>query len=109
MNNKIENKRKVPGAYVWHGHILRRITNQKLDQQHVLLDNIHKVRRDSVRLVNVGDVVTFRDQSLTGLPDRCKPGKRKITHMRENGLIGTDKDRNEWDDSGYGWFEKYTP
>lgn len=100
------NTRKVPGALVWHRTRIRMITNQKPeDQSCIILDNLHKVKRKSIRLVKIGDPITIR-MDAKGLPDRIKPGLCKVTHMRENGLIGTSKDSHEYDDSHYSWFEK---
>lgn len=93
-----KNTRKVPGAFVWYKNEIARITNQKVEERYVLINNLHKVSRSNVRLVRVGQEVVFKNPSI--LPDRCaKFGVMKIVSFLENGIIRTNKDESG---SGYG-------
>lgn len=88
---KAKNTRKKAGAIVWHDNELKMVGNQNVGAKYILLDNITKVRKQSVRLAKIGDSVEYKDTS--GLPERCATLKdMKITYFLENGGVGTDKD-----------------
>jgi hypothetical protein len=100
-----KNTRKVPGAYVWYKNEVKRITNQKVGDGFVLVDNRHKVSRGSIRLVKVGDEVMFKDPCI--LPKRCREwGMMKVTSFMDNDTIRTDKDESG---SNYNHFVKPQP
>ena len=99
---------KGKGAFVWHKGEIKMVSKSDADiEGFLILDRKVKVRRDSVRLVKVGDLITFKDGLEDILPERCKPGKRKITSMHENGLIGTNKDLDYSDSSAYTHFKAW--
>ena len=86
-----KNKRKVTGAFVWHKNELKAITNQNVGKEHIVLNNVTKVKKSSVKLAKIGDAVKYKDLSV--LPDRCATvSNMKITYFRANGIVGTDKD-----------------
>jgi hypothetical protein len=86
-----KNTRKVPGAFVWHKNDIARITNQKVEEGYVLIENRHMVSRSNLRLVRVGQEVVFKNLDI--LPDRCRKfGVMKVVSFLENGIIRTDKD-----------------
>jgi hypothetical protein len=96
-----QNKRKKDGAIVWHEMQLKRITNQNVGKEFIVLENLVKVKRGDVKLAKKGDAVKFKD--LAVLPERCsKMGVMRITGFLENGIVFTDKDTSG---SGYGHFE----
>lgn len=87
----IKNNRKVTGAIVWHKNELKVITNQNVGKEYMRLNNLTKVKKSSVKLAKIGDVVKYKDLSV--LPERCATvSDMKITYFRENGIVGTDKD-----------------
>lgn len=86
-----KNKRKVTGAIVWHENELKIITNQKVEKEHLILNNLTKVKKSSVRLAKIGDDIKYKDLSV--LPERCATvSDMKITYFRANGIVGTNKD-----------------
>jgi len=102
---KTTNSIKKSGAIVWHKNELRVITNQNVGKNHIVLENVIKIRKSSVRLAKIGDSVEFKD--LTSLPERCsKMVDMKITYFTSNGNVGTDKDMNEFDSSKHSHFRK---
>jgi hypothetical protein len=104
-----KNNRKVNSAYVWHENEIKKITKDDYEFEGgkgIILNNQIVISKSSVRLVQVGDEVTFKRR--LNLPERCKPGRRKITYIMENGGIGTDKDLySTSDSSAYTHFERW--
>ena len=85
-----KNKRKVIGAIVWHENELKMITNQNVGKEHLVLNNLIKVKKSSLRLAKIGDAVKYKDLSV--LPERCTTvSDMKITYFRTNGIVGTNK------------------
>jgi hypothetical protein len=88
---EIKNSRKIIGAIVWHKNELKRITSQNVGKYHIVLNDLIKIKKSSVKLAKIGDDVEFKD--LSCLPERCYSlGIMKITYFHKNGNIGTDKD-----------------
>lgn len=86
-----KNNRRIPGAYVWLDGEIKRITNQNVGFDYVVINNQHKVRRRSVRLVRLGDNVKFKYPEQ--LPARCREwGIMKVTGFLDNDIVFTDKD-----------------
>ena len=106
MSKLTNNKRKVVNALVWFKDELMAITNQNVGKEHIVLNNLHKVKKSSVRLAKVGDSVKYKDVSI--LPERCRNRKNiKITYFLDNGLVGTNRDLyKNCDSTAYGHFKK---
>jgi hypothetical protein len=91
MKQQIKNSRKKPGSIVWHNNELKMITSQNVGPNHVILNNIKKVKKSGIRLARIGDSVSFKDLSV--LPARCATqNDMHITYFLNNGIVGTDKD-----------------
>ena len=98
------NKRKVVGAYVWHQNEIKRIT-LLLDKPNVMLNNLHKVSTDTVKLVKIGDEMKFK--SLEHLPDSSKKKiKIRVTGFLDNDLINISKTKSKPDRYNYQHFAK---
>lgn len=96
MNTK--NLRKKEGAIVWHKNELKRVSSQNVGKDHIVLDDLIKVKKTSVKLAKIGDQVEFKDVSI--LPERCAGlSDMKITYFHINGNVGTDKDLYPTSDS----------
>lgn len=96
----ISNKRKINGAYVWYRGMLKRITSQNVGKDHVIIANLFKVKRKSIKLAKIGDLVSFEPIPLIGLPDRCKEiDHTKILEFRGNDqvLLAFDNDTTHFD------------
>jgi hypothetical protein len=105
----IKNSHKVKGSFVWYKDTIYQITKSDTDiEGYLILDHQIKVRRGQVNLVRAGDELYLKKSLLHVVPDRCTFGKRRVTHIRSNGMIGTDKDANEFDDTNYKHFEKWS-
>ena len=105
-----KNSRKKKGSYVWHRNEIKRITKDNyefLDYKGIILENDIIIKPNSVKLVKIGDEITFRS-NIDYLPARCKPGKRIITRILENGIINTDKSLGLHDGAAYTHYERYT-
>ena len=104
-----KNNRKVNGALVWHKNEIKRVTKDDYEfegKKGIILENQTVVSKSTVRLVRVGDELTFK-QGLE-LPERCKPERRVITYLMANGGVGTDKDLYpKSDSSNYSHFERW--
>lgn len=86
-----KNNKKVYGVIVWHKNELKMITNQNVGKNYIVLNNLIKIRKSSVRLAKIGDNVKFKNLSV--LPKRCADQKdMHITYFLDNGIVGTDKD-----------------
>jgi hypothetical protein len=91
MSNEMKNTRKNPGAYVWYNGAIKRITNQKVDKEHVIVENRYEVKKAGLKLVKVGDIVEYDYYDM--LPARCKEwGKMKITSFLDNDIVRTEVD-----------------
>lgn len=102
---KSNNKRKCANAIVWYNGELKMILNNSVGKDYVLLNDLdHTVKKRLVKLAKIGDSVKYKDLSI--LPKRCADKKNmKITYIRSNGIIGTDKDLYpKSDGSSYGHF-----
>jgi hypothetical protein len=104
MNTK--NLRKKEGAIVWHKNKLKRVTSQNVGKDYIVLDDLIKIKKSSVKLAKIGDSVEFKDLSI--LPKRCsEKSDMKITYFRFNGIVGTDKDLYPTSDgSAYSHFRR---
>lgn len=103
---KIHNRIKSVGAYVWHNGFLRRITNQHIDKDHVVIENQYKLKRRDAHLARIGDEVKYIDLSI--LPDRCTEYEKNpmyITSFYDNGNVTTNVDESG---SGYGHLKSAT-
>lgn len=103
----IANNRKINGAYVWYRGMLKRITSQNVGNEHVVVANLFKLKRKNVTLAKVGDLVSFEETPLRGLPDRCKEIKfTSILEFRGNDhvLLAFDHDTTHFDH-----LKKYKP
>jgi hypothetical protein len=97
---EVKNLRKIEGAIVWHNNELKRITSQNVGKDHVVLNDLIKIKKSSIRLAKVGDYVEFKDLSV--LPERSSAlGVMKITYFHKNGNVGTDKDLYPKSDSSH--------
>lgn len=98
-----QNNKKQPGAIVWHRNELKIITNQNVGKDDVILNNLIKIKRSSIRLARVGDKVKYKD--LSKLPERCASHRRmKIAYFMQNGNVGTNRDLYDSDSS---WFSHF--
>lgn len=102
----IANSRKEEGAIVWHKNELKRVSSQNVGKDHIVLDDLIKIKKSSVKLAKIGDMVEFKDLSI--LPEYCaERSDMKITYIRFNGIVGTDKDLYPTSDgSDYSHFRK---
>lgn len=87
-----KNSRKIPGAYVWHVGVMKRITNQKLDTvQDVIVNNRIRISKSKIKLCRSGDQVTFRNPEI--LPQRNRHSKPlKIIRFMDNDLVRLSDD-----------------
>ena len=102
----ITNSRKKEGAIVWHRNELKRVYEQDVDKDLLVLNDLTKIKKSSVKLAKIGDMVEFKDLSI--LPEYCaERSDMKITYFRFNGVVGTDKDLYPTSDgSDYSHFRK---
>lgn len=92
-NSVITNKRKWVGAYVWYKGQLMRITSQNVGLPNVVVNNLHKVSKNQIRLAKIGQAVEFKDLSI--LPDRCSEiPVQQIVRFLSNDLITLSADND---------------
>jgi len=106
MGKVTNNKRKIVNSFVWFKDEIMVITNQKVEKDYVILNNLHKVKKSIVRLAKIGDKVAYKNLDI--LPERCKKSKNiRITYFLDNGLIGTNRDLyKDCDSTGYDHFKR---